>query len=147
MRRAFLIGLLVTASLFTHAQIAQVWIGMPDSLCPYLNIQQRKLLLDNALKGVFDSIPNQLGGSSQMEAVDKANNSLRVRLTRSLTMQLSLRVDTLHLENSTIQLEQTLCAPICSTLFRQYSLSWILLAQTRSKWDAEQSDEEKEQLF
>ena len=147
MKRALLIGLLAVVSLCTRAQIAQVWVGMPDSLCPYLNIQQRKMLLDNALKGIFDSIPNQLGGSSQIEAVDKANNSIRVRLTRSLTMQLSLQVDTLQLENTTIRLEQTLCAPICSTLIRQYSLSWVLQDETRSLWDAEQSDEEKEQLF
>ena len=146
MRKAFFIAFLLLA-LGVQAQVAQVWIGMPDSLCPYLNVQQRKLLYDNALKGVFDSIPNQLGGSSQMELLDKTNNSLRVRLSRSLTMQLALRVDTLQPANSTIEIEQTLCAPICSTLTRQYTLSWTLLAATMSKWDAELTDEEKEQLF
>lgn len=147
MRKALLIGLLLCVSLFTRAQIAQVWIGMPDSLCPYLNVQQRKLLLDNAVKGVFDSIPNQLGGTSQMESLDKANNSLRVRLSKSLTMQLTLHLDTLQLAGSTVEIEQTLCAPICATLTRQYSLTWTLLSQTMSKWDAELTDEEKEQLF
>lgn len=147
MRKALLIGFLLIVSLFTHAQIAQVWIGMPDTLCPYLNMHQRKLLFDNASKGVFDSIPNQLGGSSQMESLDKTENSLRVRLSRSLTMRLTLRIDSLQLANSTIELEQVLCAPICSTLTRQYSLSWKLLTESKSKWDAELTDEEKEQLF
>jgi len=147
MRKIAFILFLTLTSLAAQAQIAQVWVGMPDSLCPYLNIQQRKLLLDNALKGVFDSIPNQLDGSSQMVSLDKDNNSISIRLTHSLTMQLLLQVDTMQVENSTIQLEQTVCAPICSTLSRQYSLSWVLLSETRSKWDAEVSDEEKEQLF
>jgi len=147
MRKIVFILFLTLTSLAAQAQIAQVWVGMPDSLCPYLNIKQRKLLLDNALKGVFDSIPNQLGGSSRMESVDKVNNSVSVRLTRAMTMQVSLLVDTMQVENSVIQVDQTVCAPICSTLSRQYSLSWVLLAETRSPWDAEVSDEEKEQLF
>jgi len=113
---------------------------MPDSLCPYLNIQQRKFMLDYALRGSFDTIPNQLQGRSCIELFDPQNDVLRVRLTSSLTAELRAGADT-------ITLVETICAPICSTLTRKYNYAWILLGESLSPWDAEQTEEEKKQLF
>ena len=50
-------------------------------------------------------------------------------------------------DQDTVTVVQTLCAPLCSTTTRQYNYAWFLLGETRSKWDAELTDEEKEQLF
>ena len=111
---------------------------MPDSICPYLNSQQRVLLLTDATKGVYDTIPNQLGGRSWVE--ESSDQTVTFHLTSSLTMKLEASTDT-------ITVTQTLCAPICSSTTRTFNNSWILLYETRSKWDAEQTDEEKEQIF
>lgn len=111
---------------------------MPDSVCPYLDSQQRFTLATQATKGVYDTIPNKLGGRSWVE--ERTEQSVTYRLTPSLTMQVEAKADT-------IIVVETICAPICSTLTRQYSLSWALLSETISKWDAELTDEEKEQLF
>lgn len=139
MRKAWFIALLLLA-LSAQAQVAQVWVSMPDSLCPYLNAQHRKVLWEQAARGVFDTIPNQLGGQSFITAIDKENNVLSVQLTQSMTMELTLQTDT-------IVLTETVCAPLCSTLTRRYNYAWMLLSETHSPWDAEQTDEEKEQLF
>lgn len=117
-----------------------MWIFMPDSLCPYLTSQHRRMLCDQASRGVYDTIPNQLGGQSWIESLDNDNALLRVRLTNALTMELSLRQDT-------VVLAETVCAPLCSTITRTYNLSWVLLSETRSPWDAEQTEEERRQLF
>lgn len=111
---------------------------VPDTLCPYLNTQQRVLLAADATKGVYDTIPNQLGGRAWVEALSE--QSVTFRLTPSLTMQVDAGSDTLTVT-------QTCCAPICSSITRQYDYSWNLLSITRSQWDAEQTDEEREQLF
>ena len=139
MRKAWFIALLLLA-LTAQAQVAQVWVSMPDSLCPYLSAQHRKVLWEQAARGIFDTIPNQLGGRSYIASIDKENNALSVQLTRSMKMELTLQADT-------IVLTETVCAPLCSTLTRYYTYAWMLLSETRSKWDAEQTDEEKEQLF
>ena len=111
---------------------------MPDSLCPYLNPQQRVLLLTDAAKGVHDTIPNQLGGRSWVE--ESTDLTVTFHLTQSMTMQVEA-------SNDTIKVTKTLCAPICSSTTRTYNNSWLLISETRSKWDAELTDEEKEQLF
>ena len=139
MRKVFFIAFLLLA-LGVQAQVAPMWIIMPDSLCPYLTSQHRKLLCEQAFRGVYDTIPNQLGGHAYIESLDKDNTLLRVRLTNSLTMELSLRQDT-------VILAETVCAPLCSTVTRTYNLSWMLLSETRSPWDAEQTEEERRQLF
>lgn len=139
MRKTLVIGLLMLA--FTaQAQIEQVWVSMPDSLCPYLNVQQRKFMLDYALRGSLDTIPNQLQGRSCIEQLDRTHNILRVRLTSALTAELQAGTDT-------ITLIETVCAPLCSTLTRHYNYAWMLLGESRSAWDAEQTEEEKKQLF
>lgn len=111
---------------------------MPDSLCPYLNSQQRVLLLTDAAKGVYDTIPNQLGGRSWIE--ESSDSTVTFHLTHSMTMTLEASADT-------VTVIQTLCAPICSFTTRTYNKDWNLLYETRSKWEAEQTDEEKEQIF
>ena len=111
---------------------------MPDSVCPYLDSQQRFTLAAQATKGIYDTIPNKLGGRSWVE--ERTEQSVTYRLTPSLTMQIQADKDT-------VTVVETLCAPLCSTLTRQYNYAWILLTEVRSKWDAELTDEEKEQLF
>jgi hypothetical protein len=111
---------------------------MPDSVCPYMDAKQRAQLTADAVKGVYDTIPNRLGGKSWIENNDE--NSVTYRFTPSMTMQVTAQQDT-------ITVIETLCAPICSNLTRHYNYAWILLGEVRSKWDAELTDEEKEQLF
>ena len=111
---------------------------MPDSVCPYLDSQQRFTLAAQATKGVYDTIPNKLGGRSWVE--ERTEQSVTYRLSPSLTMQVVAKADT-------IIVIESICAPLCSTLTRQYDYTWGLLDMTRSRWDAELTDEEKQQLF
>ena len=111
---------------------------MPDSVCPYLDTQQRYTLATNAINGVYDTIPNKMGGTSWME--EATEERVTYHLTPSMTMQVVA-------EDDTITVTQKVCAPICSTLTRKYNYAWILLAESRSKWDAELTEEEQEQLF
>ena len=140
MRRLVLIGIVALCTLMVRAQIAEIWVSMPDSVCPYLNAQQRKQMFDRAMNGVFVPTVNQLNGTSLIEAVDLPGNTLRVRYSQ-------VQVTEIQAGNDTIVIIDHVCAPVCSTLTRRYNYAWMLLSAERSKWDAELTDEEKEQLF
>ena len=97
-------------------------------------------MFDRAMNGVFVPTVNQLNGTSLIEAVDLPGNTLRVRYSQ-------VQVTEIQAGNDAIVIIDHVCAPVCSTLTRRYNYAWMLLSAERSKWDAELTDEEKEQLF
>lgn len=140
MRKLLFVVLLLLGSMGISAQLTQTWVGMPDSICPYLSTQHRKHMIDAAIKGTFDTIPNLLEGKSYVEMVDIQQNAMRVRMTENMTMEITC-------DESSVTVIQTICAPICSTLTRVYTTDWVLTKQEISQWDPELTEEEQKQYF
>lgn len=136
MRKLTISFLILLGSLNVSAQLMQTWIGMPDSICPYLSSQQRKHMVDAAVRNTFDTITNLLDGKSYVEAISIKENSMRVRLTDNMSIEITCT-------DSFITIEQVICAPLCSTLTRVYTTDWVLTEQKISEWNPELTEEEK----
>lgn len=136
MRKLTFVILLLLGSLSMSAQLTQAWIDMPDSICPYLNTQQRKHMIDTAIKGTLDTVNNLLDGKSYVEAISIKENTMRVRLTENMVMEISV-------DDETITVFQTICAPACSTLTRIYTTDWVFKKQELGEWTPQLSEEEQ----
>lgn len=136
MKRFLLIGLLCWASVSMVAQIADIWATMPDSICPYLVMQQRHYMAENAKVGLRDTLPNRMEGHSVIDSLNVAAKYIRVSISPTVTQELFLR-------NDTIVLVHTLCAPICTTFTRYYNFTWKLLGYEISPFDPALTDEQK----
>lgn len=137
-------------SLGICAQVAEAWVTMPDSICPYLTQQQRYYLLQNATNGTMDTIDNVLGGKTVVDSVNLKSNYLSVQMTANMNWKLYLAFDYDKTTQSTVKylcLESTVCAPRCSTFKRYYDFAWNLMFSRHEPFVIEQTDEEKEQLF
>jgi len=145
MKRLALISLLIVSCVCSRAQIAEVWLSMPDSLCPYLNEQQRLSMLQFAKAGLTDTIENQLEGTTYFDSVALDRNYIAVQMTSNL--QVVLTIDKAADGSEQLCMRQTICAPICSTITTWYDFAWNMLRREKEPWEIEQTDEERQQLF
>lgn len=96
--------------------VRDAFVSMPDTLCPFLDVQQRVYLLNIALVG--DTIPNRFDGQSV----------LKERKEHTLCLEIADGVEyTIFVQNDTIMLIQTACAPICASVVKQYDGGWHYL--------------------
>ncbi len=110
--------LLLGVSFIGNAKISlhDAFISMPDTLCPFLEIQQRSFLAN--VSSLSDTIPNRLNGETAV--IERTEQMLRVFITEGVEYDLLL-------QNDTIIFIQTVCAPICSSVVKQYDSNWNYL--------------------
>lgn len=154
MKRFLLIILLTVSCLCTSAQqVAEVWISMPDSVCPFINEQQRLSLIQYAKAGLTDTIVNQFDGKTYLDSVDLQNNYISAQITANMRMELTTeRIIVLQVEDEAvvdecIRIRTTVCAPICSTFTTWYDFVWNIIKREKSPWQIDQTDDEKVQHF
>lgn len=132
-RRPLLLAALVLCPLLSAvSQVREAWMLMPDSVCPYLNRQQRLNLLRYAEMGVLDTVRNALDGRSWVDSISL--EQITVHLTPNLTWQVRvLPADSIAQHapaaaaNTGICVKATLCAPICTEARYYYDTLWQLL--------------------
>lgn len=154
MKKPLLIILLTVSCLCTSAQqVAEVWISMPDSVCPFINEQQRLSLIQYAKAGLTDTIVNQFDGKTYLDSVDLQNNYISAQITANMRMELTTeRIIVLQVEDEAvvdecIRVSKTVCAPICSTFTTWYDFAWNIIKREKSPWQIDQTDDEKVQHF
>lgn len=142
MKKTILIGILLSLTIGLRAQsaIAEAWLTMPDSLCPFLTEQQRLQVITFAKAGLKDTIPNQFDGVSYPDSINLAQNYISIQMTPNMQVVYTM-------QDTTIRVEKTVCAPICSTIIQFYSTHWVLLKQEKRPWSIEQTDEDTIQYF
>ncbi len=129
MNRHWLLSLCMVLTLFmpcNHANaqlpIGQLLLSMPDSLCPYLDMKQRVVLLEYANQNMKDSVDNIYGGKSAI--LDKTDNYLSLAVADGFTIELLS-------DSASYYLIQTACAPICSSIVKQYVANWIFVEEVK----------------
>ncbi len=104
-------------SVVGHAQMKvwDVFTSMPDTLCPFVDLQNRVCMVRIA---GCDTVPNRLDGVSYL--IDQTKYSLRVQIADGVEYGLLLH-------NDTITFIQTVCAPVCASIVKQYDSEWHYL--------------------
>ncbi len=117
MLKRLLFILLISVSCIAQAQIRvqEAFLTMPDTLCPFLEKQQRYYLLTSAQEEKYDTVVNQFNGKSTL--IQQTANTLRIHIADGIEYDLLTQHDT-------ITFIQTACAPICSSIVKQYTADW-----------------------
>ena len=123
-----------------QTSVAEAWLSMPDSLCPFLSHQHRLQMLQYAKAGLSDTLENKFEGRSYIDSLDLSGNYLSVQLTPNLHFSL-------HTADSIITIEQVVCAPICNATTCVYSTDWRLIRREKQPWQIEQTAEDTIQYF
>ncbi len=95
---------------------------IPDTLCPFLDEQQRLYMVMKAEFGELDTIDNRLNGKSTIIALTP--QTLRVQIADGVEYGFMV-------QNDTITFVQTMCAPVCASIVKQYDSEWLYL-QTKT---------------
>ncbi len=122
-RHCFLILAISAMSVLSFGQlpVRQLFVSMPDSLCPYMDMKQRVLMLEYANQKMTDSVENIYGGKSVVTNLDE--NYISVSISEGFTIELLT-------DSEGYYLIQTACAPICSSIVKRYTGNWVFLQQT-----------------
>ncbi len=110
-------GLLALGS-SAQINVRDAFLTMPDTLCPFLDKVQRYYLLTAAAEGTLDTVQNRFNGESSI--IELQPNVLRVHIAEGVEYDLLIQTDT-------ITLIQTVCAPICASVVKQYDSLWQYL--------------------
>lgn len=121
--KVILLSLLyITSSLYAQLPVGQLFLSMPDSLCPYLDMKQRVVLLEYANQNLSDSVDNIYGGHSSVTA--KTDNYLCIQVTDGISLELLT-------DSDSFCLIQTACAPICSSIVKRYFANWMFIGEVK----------------
>ncbi|MBR1809166.1 MAG: DUF3256 family protein [Paludibacteraceae bacterium] len=123
-RRGLTALFLVLTTVYVSAQlpVAQRFLSIPDTLCPYLDMKQRVMLLEYANHNTTDSVENIFGGKSIV--LSKADNCLELQVADGFTM-------TILADSASFLLIQTACAPLCSSIVKRYVANWIYVEELK----------------
>lgn len=123
-RRGFIALFILLTTVCASAQlpVAQMFLSMPDTLCPYLDMRQRVMLLEYANHNATDSVENIFGGKSIV--LSKTDNCLELQVADGFTM-------TLLADSASFLLIQTACAPLCSSIVKRYVANWIYVEELK----------------
>ncbi|MBQ0033771.1 MAG: DUF3256 family protein [Bacteroidales bacterium] len=153
MKKLTFVLLIMLASAGVRAQVAIAWINLPDSICPFLQEQQRFTLLQYAKAGLKDSIENQFDGHSYIDSINLTDGFIRAQIAPNMTLELATEAQIVAQEGDEAIAEDnnrvsiTVCAPICSTITTWYDKNWKFLRREKQPWSIEQTEEEKLQHF
>ena len=115
---------------------AEVFALMPDSMCPYLNMQQRVGLIRYAQSGINDTINNILEGKSYVTYYSADGERFDIQLTSNLHWSIST-------DGMTHTITAELCAPRCArTTYTYRAADWQLLKVKREPVELETEEEQ-----
>ncbi len=125
MKRLLLIAFLGCMSfcmMCAQLPVGQLFLSMPDSLCPMLDMRQRVVLLEYVNQQLQDSVVNIYGGQSRVLA--KTDNYICLEAAEGVTMEILA-------DTSSFILIQTACAPVCSSIVKRYIANWLFMEELR----------------
>lgn len=152
MKRFAIIVLLAISSLGLRAQIAEAWISMPDSVCPFLSEQQRLSMMQYAKAGLTDTVVNLLDGKTYLDSINLQAGYISAQMTANMTLEMALESQAADASadaatTEVIRITKTVCAPICSTIVTWYDFAWNVIKREKQPWSIDQTDEDRLQHF
>lgn len=123
---AILVGLI---SLTASAQIAinQVFLTLPDTICPYLGVNEKKFLIEYSNQNLQVEVDNLFGGKSSI--ISKSDNHLVLQATEGVVIEILLDKDGFYCIT-------TACAPICSSVVNRYIGNWMFIERVQPPKEA-----------
>lgn len=128
LNRILFITLFVASSCLIKAQLTapQLFVSMPDSLCPYFDMRTRLLMVEYFNESVHDSVENVYDGKSCV--INKTDKYIKVHVADGFTMELIA-------DTTSFYLIQTACAPICSSIVKHYFDYWQYIGEIKPDED------------
>ena len=120
--------------------IAEAWISMPDSICPFLTAQQRMQMMLYAQNGDFSPVKNEFEGESRIDSINVINDYLSIQVTDNMHWVITTAA-------GMIRIEKVISAPMPNTTFLYYDFTWKLLRREHEPFTVEHTDEDKIQYF
>lgn len=121
LRKLFLISAIATALVSQAAEpAAQLFVSMPDSLVPSIEVNRRKDLIDLFHAGQKAQVTTRLGGTAQMTELQE--NHLVLSLSEQ--SQMALHLYTTHDNDTLVALVNTVYAPAGDSRIRFFNSAW-----------------------
>lgn len=128
MKRIFLIILFALSGIILWAQptIMQHLLTMPDSICPYFDMNARIKMVEYYNQSIPDSLENSYGGKSFVSI--KTDSYIRLEVAEGFSLEILK-------DSISFILIQTACAPVCSSIVRQYEGNWMYMREIKPEQD------------
>ncbi len=117
-RLLFIVLMGLSISVSAQVSVKDAFHMIPDTLCPFLDKQQRLYMIMKAEFGELDTIENRLDGKSTI--IELTQQTLRVQIADGVEYGFMV-------QNDTITFVQTMCAPVCASIVKQYDSEWLYL--------------------
>ena len=119
-----LVNILMTTGINAQS-LRQMWLAMPDSLTPYLNQNQRSMLLDYYEMGGDKEIKNDFEGISRIDTL--ARDFISVQLSKAVSLQIAMLPN--EKGDSLACVVKTFQSPARESEVSVYSHNWEFLRQ------------------
>ena len=127
LRNLLSIFFLASAGLSQAAEpVAQLFVAMPDSLVPSIEVNRRKDLIDLFHAGQKAQVDNKLGGTTSMTLLQ--DNGLTIDLSQQ--SQMALHLYTTPGNDTLIALVNTVYGPAADSRIRFFDSSWMIADST-----------------
>lgn len=121
LRRLFFLSAIATALVSQAAEpAAQLFVSMPDSLVPSIEVNRRKDLIDLFHAGQQAQVTTKLGGTARMTQLQEN----LVVLSLSQQSQMALHLYTTHDNDTLVALVNTVYAPAGDSRIRFFNSAW-----------------------
>lgn len=140
MKKLLIILFAIAAIMPVKAQLAEAWISMPDTVCPFLNQQQRFHLLQYANAGKTDTITNRFDGKTYVESLDNARGVMVVRMTKKSRWAITVT-------EQEISIRREVEAPNRAATTTYYDHAWNFLRREHEHLKIEQTEDDSIQYF
>ncbi len=117
-RLLFIVLMGLSIGVSAQVSVKDAFHMIPDMLCPFLDKQQRFYMIMKAEFGELDTIDNRLNGKSTI--ISLTPQTLRVQIADGVEYGFMV-------QNDTITFVQTVCAPVCASIVKQYDREWHYL--------------------
>lgn len=128
-RRILFLGALGLMSVMSYAELSveHIFLTMPDSICPYIGLTEKRYLLEYANEGIQLEVENLYGGYSKV--IEKTNTYFSIEATKGFFITILSQDDGFYCI-------LTACAPVCSSVVNRYIGNWIFLERVMPDKDA-----------
>lgn len=142
--RAVVIVIVVLLSCAMKAQVAEAFLSMPDTICPYLSTQQRVHLVQYAKAGVFSPIPNRFDGEARVDSINLSANYIALHVTSNTRWEITTLAGMICLRQTITfgPFEAEDNQPRTAECSFFYDFAWNLLRQEKEPFRAFNPNEE-----
>lgn len=136
-RQGVIIGLFLLCGSLAAQRVWDAFCFTPDTILPFLSIQQRAALIKMAAEQRYDSLENQFGGYSRLLEWREDEKYLALQLTPTVKYEWWLKTANNTESADTLFFVQTVCVPVCVSVVQAYTPTWQYLTTLQPPFKAD----------